>query len=369
MAKKKVIKKVKVPKVVAIDAPRPKIADLRAVYAGLITANDTQMDAALRYALQWFDRAVAYVRQDGLDDAQADGLAAALAFRRKGIQTAKVSEKINYYKDAIGCYQLLAQSGGLQVPLLDEYISVVDASHSKLKEVEDRLGSKYATVLATLTKAMRYALPDGRLVEYKIAPIKVPYFLDPELGVITISRIQAKRWQLILRTKGLVALLEAVWEPVTRISGLEPERDDRQRSTGKLVHSPALQLKAVSRLFQQFVAYGLSDDAPNKLLKKPVSKVAIEKRKGGGFGKREYDTILKIAVKPSAMYTVIMKLGDEQWHEKSELAALIAPTSLDGRLIPLKRISGEMKTFVIEETGSQIRMLLNQEEEGNGSNG
>lgn len=341
---------------------RPAASALHSTYRGLITADASQTDAALRAALHWYDKLVAFISFRGpLSPGALAVRSESIDARALGINSSGVGDKIDYYKLAILSMEQFAQETGVQVPKIAKYLKEGEHKQTRIASIDQQLSNKYASILTLLVEALQPLTYDQRDVKIKIGTIKDPILLDPEAALIILRKDVAKKFSVILRHKGLLALFIEVIEPFSRLAAMFPARTLVGDKEGRYHTDREKQIVAIGSMLRTFAKYCMSEKAPKRLAKAEVIRMpSPSSNKGkGGFGQREKETITGLYAVNGGMGKLVIALGDGLWHEVAALATLIAPTSLESRLEALKRQGRAWDDkWLIEYQGDKVRMIF-----------
>jgi hypothetical protein len=243
---------------------RPKTKDLRGILKGLLTVSLNNRIASLSYALQWYDGAIPYLWQRKYITISTDpknptkeqkALNTAVACRNRGINpTTPDHEKEVSFLTAVRHYEKACHK--LKPPSVDKFYGLFKNKKDKLESKQNRMASKFGSVITTLQKAI------GNRLKLTVADAAKPFQYDPGLTSLSYNRDAAKALALKFRQQGLLAVVVDQLDLMTRHAALQPD------GKGGWEYYPEKQVEVIQDVLNNFITYAASADAPKRLVRR-----------------------------------------------------------------------------------------------------
>jgi len=369
------------PKVKQPKAPKPPKASkmkkpnasvLRHYYKAFVTPDLGQRADSLTRALQWYDEATQFIIKSGvkLTPERVKAQERAAKTWASGAGPGRTNEeKDTFFRLAIQSYEKFIDPD-FQVPKLQMFLDILDSKKDWLKAKQDRLESKLGDLFAIMNKALQPKNVKGLPVTVGIGQVLEPYKMDPEHSQLNYRRDEAKKLRLIWRRQGLLPLILAVMDPVSRICSLEDQIDAQTGlPTGNHVTRLSVQMQKQNELWQNVVAFLQQPDAPKRVVRMPHLMVAAQpgappdpnkpavQRKApvGGFGRggTKVDGLFTVGSTRAKAYEF---LKDGKEHTMAEFKNLCVGENPSFVLRVLADRVGRAN-YKIEQTGDKVRMV------------
>lgn len=360
----------RVPKPMKQQAPnRPRVKDLRHLYKGLLQVKSADRVAALQTALHWFDDAVKYIifKQQGqltLEQAQAYEK----ANKMREVKGRPTEERELFFKKAITFYEKMLKDTTLDPISLDNYYEKLEVIQPKLANKQEKMEEKFGKMLFMLQKALHPQDEKGKEITLRIGELKSTtdkYQIDPDISTLTFRRDYAKEIKRKMFREGLLTAVLEVIKPLSRMVALEEEKDGMGQATGRMLLSPKKQLLAYDQMLENLIAFARTDEAPKKLVKRPLATEAADASSNGQRPKRKGPSVFRHSNmiagafrEGTAIAVIYQALLDNQWHNWKDLRKLIS-SGLDVRmrLDKIARIGREQGNWTIDWKDNNVRLV------------
>jgi hypothetical protein len=345
--------------------PKPKAGELRQILKGYISPDTTQRLNALAYALQFYDKALAYCvqrRKVGAD--QAKSLDRAVKMRKQAQGTNILQEKETSLRLAISFYEKVCAF--IHPPASAIFFKAYDAKKDILEQKQATIGDRFSDFITWVTTALSPKNPEGKPLTVIVTDAQKPFGFDPTVTQVSYDKNEARKIKDKIRREGM---LGAAVEEAGRLARgaaytLAPD------GSGKYVVDTKKMVEAYHHIMQNFVHYAATDpQAPKRLAKRPVPLQAgtvptasntTTRPKVTRAGPTKGPKVLGLYVQGGAMAVVGQHLADHQqeWFEQNDLQKLVA-AEVKGRLLAMQKHGIQHGMWKIEQQGSKWRMLLN----------
>jgi hypothetical protein len=244
-----------------VKIPRPKTKDLRMILKGLLTVSQANRISSLAYALQWYDQALPYLVQKGLLDATAKQLLErAVKARKLGIGSSNDNEKETAFLTALRQYEKACAS--LKPMGVDKFYDQFNAKKVQLEAKQKKLEGKFGSVIQLLQKSI------GNKVKLQIADAQKAFQYDPGLTSVSYNREAAKSLVVKFRQEGLLSVLVEQLPILAQHAALQSD------GKGGWQYDPASHVAVVEEILTAFVQFSKTHEAPKKLVRAGVVRVA-----------------------------------------------------------------------------------------------
>lgn len=348
---------------------RPATRDLRIIYKGLVTTDQGQRIARLNAALQWYDKqALPYVvfkNKGQYTVEQAKQIDKATKCRLLGMGTHSNQEKETAYRQSIKLYEKVCIE--LAPPALDPFYTDLDQKAASLKTKQERLEAKYGTITEMLQKALRPINAEGKEIQIQAGQVQQPYQMDPQRSQFTMRRDLIKALRTKFRREGLLAVVRAVLDPLSRMSAMEAEKDGEGNPTGKYIVLGQKRFDKAMQMLDSLIAYGKLPESPKRMVRKviPIDPNAPPKQKvprqPGAHSPLRGPKLLGAFVVGSDIAKVFSKLSDGLEHPEAELQKMIT-AQLAGRLHVIDTVGRTKgatdKGWRVERKGGKAKLVF-----------
>lgn len=354
---------------------RPLGRDLRAVYKGLLTADQGQRLASLAKAMQWYDAAQPYLlfTQGALTPEQLKDDDVAAKCRARGISSTFNYEKETSFVMALKRYQKIF--GKLKPPKIDSYLDMLKENEGRLQEKQERLEQRFGTVTDIIMKALHPVNAEGNPVEIKVGEIQDVMRIDPERSTLTLHRNTVQRLRIKRHREGVLPMLMEVLDPVSRMCSMEPEKGPDGRPTGKYVLSLQKQKQKIYELLNNVIHYAKQPDSPRRLVRAPLAGVVRERVgapravvpkgpriagvfKPGSISAVMYEILLEQKENKTLVFADLASMLKSRWQTTQPLAKLVP--QMPGQLAKLDSVGQVTGKWRIEVENGTARLIENQ---------
>jgi hypothetical protein len=254
-----------------IKLPKPRVVELRRVYAKLKKAATWQRLGILCEAIQWYRTALNYVHQVKLLDPKegyeysAVAAKALVAFNHHHDTMVNVNidaEKERHAIDALNAAQKFCQSQDIKAIPVQPYLKKYKLVAKKLDTLADKATSKYDKILTLITQACDspFAL--------KVAPrLTESHKIDNVLKTVFYSTAHVKKLSERYRKQGLLSLVVSEGPIIARAMSY------KDTDKGLFIPDEGVQLKIFLRMMDNFIDWATTSQfAPKNVLRRPRKK-------------------------------------------------------------------------------------------------
>lgn len=323
---------------------RPSISALREIMKRLVTTDEAARFSALASILQWYDRAFDYAvvfKQKGeLTPEQAEAHAKAVKARAYFIRGGDRQKRLRAGRASIRFYEVVCSY--LKPPCVDEYFYLTPQKSQRMQESAERAEEKFSKLIYLVENVLKPTNHHtGESITLKIASIKEPHRIDPELNNITIRRDIARAFykNMHIPGGGILPTAIALMPVLTRACSLVKEIDHEGRETGQYREYLEGEIVAEREMLSNLAAWAATYNAPKRLVRlkeKRIKKTSGEKGTFKGIRHLGGEKVAGIFAKGSACAILYDAMKTESGIQFRELQKLI-DTDVASRLRKLAR--------------------------------
>lgn len=254
-----------------VKLPKPKVIELKRIYAKLRKAATWQRLGIFAEAIQWYRTALNYVHQvkmlnpkDGFEYSTfaAKAIAAFNNHHTTMISINIDAEKEKHALEVLSNGMKFCQSQGIKTIPVQPYLKKQKEVAKRLDVLVDKATTKYDKILTLITQACDspFAL--------KIAPkMGESHKIDNVLKTIFYSTAHVKKLSERYRKQGLLSLVVSEGPVIARAMSY------KDMDKGLFIADEGVQLKILIRMLDTFIEWATTSEfAPKNVLRRPRKK-------------------------------------------------------------------------------------------------